>query len=78
MSRIWDGRRMPRVTETGALWRGYGWPVVSRKWDGSVPFRVGLSGRSGFGLGGDKRKEKPQPESGGTGGWGFHLRDGGR
>jgi hypothetical protein len=34
----------------------------------------------GVPLGGARvqRNGKPQPESGGDGGWGFHLRDGGR
>jgi hypothetical protein len=27
----------------GALWRGNGRPAVPRKWDGSLPFCVGLS-----------------------------------
>jgi hypothetical protein len=39
-----------RVTETGALWRGYGRLAASRKWDGSVPYRAGLDSADGHGF----------------------------
>ena len=42
-SRILNSGRTRRVMKMGALWRGNGRPAVPRKWDGSLPFCVGLS-----------------------------------
>ena len=49
-----------RVTETGALWRGYGRPAVLRIWEGSLSYRAGLDradGRGFFAVEGWGRRE---------------------
>ena len=51
-SRILNSGWTRRVMKMGALWRGNERPAVPRKWDGSLPFCVGLSrgGRGWFAL----------------------------